>query len=65
MVLITIGRRANYDLRSRSRPLVNRRYEVIAVRTEGGIRYGVDDPEPNSLPFDPAKLITILDEFRR
>lgn len=44
--------------------LWNRLYEAIATRTEDGIKYGVDNSEPYGLSVDdPAKLITILDEF--
>jgi hypothetical protein len=47
-----------------SEHLWNRLYEAIAVRTEGGIKYGVDNSEPYRLTVEePAKLITILDEF--
>jgi hypothetical protein len=44
--------------------LWNRLYAAIAVRTEGGIDYGVDNSEPFHDNFDnPQKLITLLDEF--
>ena len=44
--------------------LWNRIYAAIAVRTEGGLDYGVDNSEPFHDSFDnPQKLVTILDEF--
>jgi hypothetical protein len=44
--------------------LWNRLYRAIAVRTEGGTLYGVDNSEPYFDPFDdPKGLVTILDEF--
>jgi hypothetical protein len=47
-----------------SEHLWNRLYAAIAVRTEGGIDYGVDNSEPFHDSFDnPQKLITLLDEF--
>jgi hypothetical protein len=54
--------RAIYDRNSEH--LWNRLYAAIAVRTEGGIDYGVDNSEPFYDSFDnPQKLIAILDEF--
>src|ERR1700687_698027 len=44
--------------------LWNRLYRAIAVRTEGGVDYGIDNSEPYYDGFDnPEKLIAILDEF--
>jgi hypothetical protein len=44
--------------------LWNRLYAAIAVRTEGGLDYGVDNSEPFHESFDdPQKLIAILNEF--
>jgi hypothetical protein len=44
--------------------LWNRLYRAIAVRTEGGVDYGMDNSEPYYDGFDnPDKLIAILDEF--
>jgi hypothetical protein len=44
--------------------LRHRLCEAIAVRTDGGIKYGVDNCKPYRLTVEePEKLITILDEF--
>jgi hypothetical protein len=44
--------------------LWNRIYQAIAVRTEGGVAYGIDNSEPFREPFDdPTKLENLLDEF--
>ena len=46
--------------------LWNRLYRAIAVRTEAGIQYGADSPEPFDEEFDdPAQLQAVLDEFLR
>jgi hypothetical protein len=44
--------------------LWNRLYHAIAVRSEGGVDYGVDNSEPYFDAFgDPQQLIATLDEF--
>ena len=44
--------------------LWNRLYAAIAVRTEAGINFGIDNSEPFHDYFeDPQRLIAILDEF--
>jgi hypothetical protein len=47
-----------------SQHLWNRLYREIAVRTDGGAAYGIDDAEPFNEPFDsPQQLIAVLKEF--
>jgi len=44
----------------------NRLYRAIAVRTEAGVDFGMDNSEPYQNRFDdPKTLIAILDEFLR
>ena len=41
--------------------LWNRLYAAIAVRTEDGVSYGIDNSEPFREPFDdPAKVASLL-----